>query len=247
MMVFQSILRRSTATWMIQPGVVHWRNRQLAGCQVPDSPEYRGHRRDRDNKGKVWSPGSHTALRNRWRPPGVCGDHCKSVAVRMGDSNLTSTQYVLTTCQTAESLVAGNHVDTIPEVYLVVLHGHFSDPGARLPPGAPIPTGTQLVLRLTQQILDFGISNPSLSNLSTLGQGQPFACRDFRLRCHGPNSSPRYSDESFPKTGFRRFTLGRTSPESCVRCNQNRENLDNDVRPIDWNSCRTTGYAYPTA
>ncbi len=76
-MVFQSILRRSTATWMIQPGVVHWRNRQLAGCQVPDSPEYRGHRRDRDNKGKVWSPGSHTALRNRWRPPGVCGDHCK--------------------------------------------------------------------------------------------------------------------------------------------------------------------------
>lgn len=108
-------------------------------------------------------------------PPGFVATIAKSMAARMGDSNPTSAQYVLTTRQAAESLVAGDHVHTNPEVYLVVLHGHFSDPGARVPPGAPIPTGTQINFTIdpvTQQILDFGISNQSLSDLPTLGQVQ---------------------------------------------------------------------------
>lgn len=108
-------------------------------------------------------------------PPAFLATIAKSMAARMGASNPASAHYVLTTRQVAESLVAGDHVQTNPEGYLVVLHGHFCAPGARVPPGAPMPTGTQINLTIdpmTQQILDFGISNQSLS-LSTLGQVQP--------------------------------------------------------------------------
>ncbi|MCY0879646.1 MAG: hypothetical protein OWU84_11985 [Firmicutes bacterium] len=109
-------------------------------------------------------------------PPAFVVSIAKSLAAKMGDPHPVSAQYVLTTRQRAEWFVARAHVHSNPEVYLVVLCGHFSDPFARVPPGAPTPTGTQIHFTIdpvTHGILDFGISHQSLGDLSVLGQVQP--------------------------------------------------------------------------
>lgn len=108
-------------------------------------------------------------------PPAFVATIAKSMAVQMGDSNPTSVQCVRTTRQAAEWYMTRGYVRTNPEVYLVVLHGHFSNPVARVPLGAPIPTGTQINFTIdpvTHGILDFGISNQSLNDLSVLGHVQ---------------------------------------------------------------------------
>lgn len=110
-------------------------------------------------------------------PPAYIVTLAKTMAARMGDSTPSAVQYVHTSRGAAESLLSGNTVDTNSPVILVVLHGKFRDPYARMPKGAAAPTGTEInftVDPVTHAILDFGISNQPLNNLSHLGQVEPF-------------------------------------------------------------------------
>lgn len=110
-------------------------------------------------------------------PPTYIVSLAKKMATQMGDATPSKAQYVQTSRGAAESLLSGNTVDTNSKVILVVLHGKFRDLSARMPKGAPAPTGTEInftVNPITHAILDFGISNQPLNNLSTLGKVEPF-------------------------------------------------------------------------
>ena len=89
---------------------------------------------------------------------------------------------VSTTRGPAEQVVAGAGVDSPgTRVWLVVLHGHFQDPGASLPSGAPIPTGSIISFTINKQshhIMDFGIGDRS-PNLLSLGQVKSIGRANF--------------------------------------------------------------------
>ena len=69
---------------------------------------------------------------------------------------------MLTTRLIPMALLTGQPMNSITPVILVVLHGKFKDPNARVPSGAPIPAGTEINFTIdptTHAIYDFGISN----------------------------------------------------------------------------------------
>ena len=83
----------------------------------------------------------------------------QSQAAHMGDPSPTSVECVLTTRQAAVQSTMAARVDSNPSVYLVVMHGHFIDRYARIPPGQPFPEGTTILFTIdtkTHSILDFG-------------------------------------------------------------------------------------------
>jgi hypothetical protein len=121
--------------------------------------------------------GSSTPTSLGTPPPTYIVSLAKTMAAQMGDATPSAAQYVQTSRGAAESLLSGNTVDTNSTVILVVLHGKFRDPYARMPKGAPAPTGTEInftVNPITHVILDFGISNQPMNNLSILGKLEPF-------------------------------------------------------------------------
>lgn len=99
----------------------------------------------------------------------------KSQAAQVDDPMPTSVECVLTTRQVAVQSTMAAHVVSNPPVYLVVMHGHFIDRSARIPPGQPFPQGNTVLFTIdtkTQQILDFGICNQSV-HLAALGHVYP--------------------------------------------------------------------------
>jgi hypothetical protein len=95
-----------------------------------------------------------------------------------GDPIPTQAVAIDTTRGAAMVAAAAGGVDgsTIP-VWFVVMDGHFKDRNARVPPGAPLPTGRVIAFTINQhahQIMDFGIGDRS-PNLASLGTVTSFS------------------------------------------------------------------------
>ncbi len=70
------------------------------------------------------------------------------IAAAGGDPNPSSVKFVTTTRQAAMDLIHGGRVGSNQPVYFVVLHGHFVDTVARVPPGSPFPSGHVITLTI---------------------------------------------------------------------------------------------------
>lgn len=95
-------------------------------------------------------------------------------AATMGDSAPTGGVLVPTTRRLAELVDVDTDEPDTP-VYFVLVHGEFTDYGARLPKGAKPPTGTILTLTIdarTNQSLDTGLVG-AMPDLNTMGDPEP--------------------------------------------------------------------------
>jgi hypothetical protein len=107
-------------------------------------------------------------------PPSWVGETARLVAISSKDPNPTFAEWVLADAKLIAPAVGLTPDQVSGTEYLVVLHGHFTDAGAKVPAGAPFPTGTLLVFTLdpaTHQVKDFGISNTPV----TVKGLQPFS------------------------------------------------------------------------
>ena len=95
-------------------------------------------------------------------------------AARMGDGAPTDGVLVPTTRRLAE-LVDVDTAEPDTPVYFALVHGEFTDYGARLPKGAKPPTGTILTLTIdpgTNQSLDTGLVG-AMPDLNAMGEPEP--------------------------------------------------------------------------
>jgi hypothetical protein len=95
-----------------------------------------------------------------------------------GDPIPTRAVAVDTTRGAAMAAAAAGRVDgSMIPVWFVVMDGHFTDHNARVPPGAPLPTGRVIAFTINQHthhIMDFGIGDRS-PNLASLGTVTSFS------------------------------------------------------------------------
>ncbi len=108
-------------------------------------------------------------------PPSQLDQIALAAAAEYGEQAPSAITYVATTRQEANTADFGGVVDSNQPSYLIVEHGHFSDPAA-LPPGstAAPPSGSVLTLVVdaqTGQILDTGIMSGE-PNMASLGAVQ---------------------------------------------------------------------------
>ncbi len=111
-------------------------------------------------------------------PPAYVVKIAEQQAKENGDPTPAGAVAIDTTRGAAMHAAAAGGVDgsQIP-VWLVVLHGHFTDRNASVPAGQPLPTGRVIVFTINQrthQIMDFGIGDRP-PNLSSLGSVENFS------------------------------------------------------------------------
>ncbi len=138
-------------------------------------------------------------------PPAYVAKIAERLAKDHGDATPTSAMAVSTTRGPAEQVVVAGAGVGSPgtRVWLVVLHGHFQDPGASLPSGDPIPTGSIISFTINKQshhIMDFGIGDRS-PNLLSLGQVKSIGRANFSparstvsLILAEPDFAPNFGD-----------------------------------------------------
>ena len=95
------------------------------------------------------------------------------IAARNGDANPSRIRIVAgPRLAVVARLMGGAEVDTDQDVYVVALEGTFAAHEARVPPGAPTPRGTHLILVFdteTKTLLDLNLSHnpPALEQFGT--------------------------------------------------------------------------------
>jgi hypothetical protein len=113
----------------------------------------------------------HSRASSTTGPPAFVPQVAQRLATIAGDRAPTSSSYVYTRRQDAQSIQGGDKVDTNGPAYLVVMHGHFVYKNAR--GFGPPPTGSVLTVTIdaaTGQSTDLGIGNaaPDLARLGAV-------------------------------------------------------------------------------